>query len=119
MAEGRGTRASDILAGSEISAEAIRTMITAARFDAAGRPRPLHNEDGSIGAFAAMAPATNSKADSTTLARGLIVARIDVDKSFSDYGLSAGTNYLWVDRLGPAEQPWRAIVVSANGRDRR
>lgn len=34
-------------------------------------------------------------------------------------GLAEGLTYLWVHRQGPAVRPWRAIIVSADGRIRQ
>jgi hypothetical protein len=39
------------------------------------------------------------------LAQGMVIAKIMVDQSVLAYGLTAGTNYLWVDQKGGPGQP--------------
>jgi hypothetical protein len=52
------------------------------------------------------------------LAAGVVVARLDAKVAYAPLGLSAGKNYLWVDSRGPRANPWRGIMISADGKKR-
>ena len=84
-----------------------------------GKPTALRPSRGRVERHAVMAlPLDQLTIDTVALAAGKVVARIDADTAFAPLGLSAGSNYLWVDGKGPPENRWRGVTLSADGTTR-
>lgn len=75
--------------------------------------------EGTVRVHAAMAYANDFQLkDSATAAAGIVLYRIDADDDYEPLGLTRGSNYLWMDAKGPAENPWRGIMISSDGTHR-
>ena len=109
----------DVLDEAQVSTTAILGKLAESSFEAPGAPRPLHDRAGVVAALASVAAVVSKGEDSLAMADGMIVARIDADRAVPAYGLNAGANFLWIDRLGSTDNPWRAIIVSTDGRQRQ
>ena len=109
----------DVLDEAQVSTTAILRKLAESSFEAPGAPRRLHNRAGVVAGLASVAAVVSKGEDSLAMADGMIVARIDADRAVPEYGLNEGANFLWIDRLGSTDNPWRAIIVSADGRQRQ
>lgn len=121
-ASGRGGATDDVLAPSVTSGELRRMFASeeAARaFRVVGTPVPLLPAEGPVAYHATMLlPRERLLASPAVWAAGVVAARIDAEANFAPLGLTAGTNYLWIDARGPAANPWRGIMISADGNHR-
>ncbi len=98
-----------------VSAAEFRRHIASIRFLEPGPMTPLHSLDSVERTRASGAPVGFGSADSTTMSAGMVLARIESTRSFEAWGLTEGSNYLWVDRRGSGENPWRAVMIGADG----
>lgn len=118
LGAGSGTPA-DILSR-QLTAVAVRELLTAEEtaggFRVTEAARALALVAGSEPVTVTVAlRADQPRRDSAVWAAGVVVMRIDASAAYAPLGLAAGRNYLWIDGKGPAGEPWRAAMLSADG----
>lgn len=104
----------------DLPAEQLRALLASEEssrtFEPVGDAVMLRTAEGPTGFRATMAlPADRRSIPASAWETGVVIARITSEGPFPSLGLSPGVNYVWIDRLGPAEDPWRGIVLSADG----
>jgi len=107
------------LLGSAVAPAEVARYTAVLSFTDLGPAAPLHAPSGLESTTASVAVAKVSRPDSMDLANGKIVSMVMSERDFAPFGLRAGKNYMWVDRRGPVENPWRAIMISADGQHRK
>jgi hypothetical protein len=101
--------------GSSVSPAEFRTYVEGLRFNELSPVKVLHTMDGAERARASLAGVAVSARDSIEMGEGMIIGKIRSDRRYEPLGLESGDNYFWVDRKGPANHPWRAVMISSNG----